>query len=124
MKPEWVRACRANGIALDEAVATVPLPHGRKQRIRLSWTEREVTLISVVAGAAFVTTLEGPDEEAWRRNRGARLATFHVDERGRLVGHAVLPLVGLAGGELALRIQILAEECDRFEHQLTGRDVE
>ena len=49
---------------------------------------------------------------------------FRVDRRGRLVGEAWVPKPGLDADEFLLYVRRVAEECDRFEYILTGRDVE
>lgn len=124
MKTEWVRACRAEKIRLDDGTADVALPRGRSQRVLLSIDERELTMRSIVARADRLEPGASADELAWRANRGARLATFQTDTRGRIVGYAVLPLLGLEPAEVVFRLKLLAEECDRLEYRLTGRDVE
>lgn len=61
---------------------------------------------------------------AWSRNRSVMLAGFRVDERGRMIGESWVPKAGLTASEFQFALRHLAEESDRFEFQLTGRDQE
>jgi hypothetical protein len=49
---------------------------------------------------------------------------FRPDAGGRLIGETWLPKADLGSEEFQLHLRTLAEECDRYEHQLTGGDFE
>lgn len=55
------------------------------------------------------------------------LVTFAFDENDKLIGLVEQPVATLDDGELALYIETVAEECDRFdrfEYVLTGDGLE
>lgn len=58
------------------------------------------------------------------RHRGTTLAGFRIDPRGRLLGESLIPKPGLSAAEFQHWVRVAAAECDRFEHALTGKDVE
>lgn len=60
----------------------------------------------------------------WSRNRVVSLIGFRIDHRGRLVGEAWVPKVGITKSEFQLYLRTVAVEADRFEYTLTGRDSE
>ncbi len=60
---------------------------------------------------------------AWQRNAESDLVTFGFDNRNRLVGQIRHPAELLDLKELDLFIWALARECDRFEYQLSGKDL-
>ena len=124
MGSEWLGKCRGQGISVEGDYAVVTFSDDRRHRVRLEDAPDAVRLAAVVIGAAAAAQLPNPLQEAWTRNRGSRLAHFYVDDRGRVVAEAFLPLAGLTRKELVFRLMTLAEECDRFEQKLTGRDVE
>ena len=99
---------------------------GRRQAVECSRRDALYIFDSVVVDAAFVTK----NQKAWRalasitwqRNAMKDLVTFAFDGRDRLVGRMEQPVATLDPEELKLYIQVLAEECDRFEYVLTGKD--
>lgn len=124
MASDWLRRCRGEGITIDGPSAIVTFLDERSHRVRVDDEADHVRLSAVVVQAAAASRLVGLLEEAWTRNRGTRLANFFVDDRGRVMAEARLPLAGLTQAELVFRVRVLAEECDRFEQKLTGRDAE
>ena len=102
----------------------VALGDQRLHRVSVQELAECILLRAVVTSASVTKQIQTPVVGAWTRNRGARVANFYVDARGRLVGEARVPLAGLTGDELTYCVRKLAEECDRFEQILTGRDVE
>ena len=58
----------------------------------------------------------------WRKNSLKDLITFSFDTQHRLIGRIEQPASTLDENELVLYIHTVAEECDRFEYNLTGED--
>lgn len=124
MQPEWTNYCRADGLKTEENGIQVSLDTGRRQNVRVEEDLETFHLISLVATKAAIDRLVDASIRAWQRNRLATLVSFRVDHKGRMVGESWVPKAGLTGDEFQLYVKTLAIECDRFEHQLTGRDVE
>ena len=101
---------------------------GRSQKIRVSRDENRYVFRSVVLLASAVTQNSQHWRRiayrAWRRNASQALVTFAFDDEGRLVGLVEVPVATLDHEELDLYVEVLAKECDRFEHALTGEDAE
>lgn len=55
---------------------------------------------------------------------GMQLVGFRMDQKGRLVGEAWMPKVGLGREEFLLYVRRVASECDLFEYSVTGKDCE
>ena len=124
MQPEWKNYCRTNGLKTEENDIQVSLDTGRRQNVRVEDDVETFHLISLVATKAIIDRLVDASIRAWQRNRSATLVSFRVDHKGRMVGESWVPKAGLTGDEFQLYVKNLAIECDRFEQQLTGRDVE
>ena len=62
--------------------------------------------------------------QLWQRNRTTSLVGFRIDARDRVLGETHVPAEGLTPAEFMLYLKTIAEECDRLEWVLTGRDVE
>jgi hypothetical protein len=124
MAIDWRELVQGAGIAVEGDGLEVALGDERLHRVSVRELAECILLTAVVTSASVTRRIEAPVVEAWTRNRGARVANFYLDARGRLVGEARVPLAGLTGDELSFCVRKLAEECDRFEQNLTGRDVE
>ena len=59
---------------------------------------------------------------AWQRNSDHELVNFTFDKKDRLVGLIRHPAEHLDPEELEHYINTLANECDRFEYLLAGKD--
>lgn len=77
-----------------------------------------------VVRQSVVSSLPDLPVQIWLRNRAISLVGFRIDRKGRLVGEAWLPKIGLTVDEFRLYLRTVAIECDRFEYILTGRDTE
>lgn len=99
---------------------------GRRQRVHLEREDDRYVLWSPVVGPAIVTRSNREWAElayrAWRKNSFKELVGFSFDRRNRLIGVIEQPAATLDHEELVLYIETLAQECDRFEHKLTGKD--
>lgn len=122
---DWQWWCRGDpDIEVAGDRLTVSLARSRKQRIEVADRDDVLELTAVVARPAVVQSIPDAHLRAWARNRTLQLVGFRVDRRGRLVGEAWLPKAGLGADEFLHQVRRVAEECDRFEYLLTGRDVE
>ena len=123
MKPEWMSWCHGNNVHLDGDVLEVSLTEGRKQLIRVHEEEEELVLTSRAAQAADATDLERLSLRLWQRNRDTSLVGFRIDVRGHVIAETVLLRAGLTRNEFQVAILNLAEEADRLEFLLTGKNV-
>jgi hypothetical protein len=98
----------------------------REQRVRLSIDGDDYVLTSVILGSRAVTRRPKRWRQlallAWQRNAEHQLVTFAFDGRDRLVGQIRHRREFLDVEELELYVNVLAQECDRFEYLLTGTD--
>ena len=99
---------------------------GRRQRVQLDLADGRYVFRSVVVGPAYVTRTEASWRDlayrVWRKNSLKDLITFSFDTHDRLIGQIEQPASTLDENELEFYIQTVAEECDRFEYNLTGED--
>ena len=124
MKIDWREFCRAPGFATFDGGVVVRFDTGRSQKVTVEDRGEAFLVSSVAARPAAVSELPDAALNAWIRNRSVTLVGFRVDERGRMIGEAWILKDGLTAEEFQLYIRTVALECDRFEFQLTGRDVE
>lgn len=124
MKAEWIAYCRGAGYRMDGDFIEVTFTNGRRQRVRIEDQGDAFRLSSVAARAGQLRDISDPALVAWQRNRSLSLMGFRVDKRSRMIGEAWIPKAGLTAEEFQLYVRTVALECDRFEFQLTGRDVE
>jgi hypothetical protein len=122
---EWQQFGRgARDLEWDGETLRVELGRGRQQRVYISATTEAIEFSAVVARRSVVSGLEKPALAAWARNRAASLVGFRIDNKGRIVGEAWVPRVGLTREEFLFYVRRTAAVCDLFEFQLTGRDRE
>jgi hypothetical protein len=124
MSPEWRTLCRAAGLKADQDGVDVDLHDGRHHRVSVTDADQVYELQAIVARPSHLRDVPEVPLLAWRRNRASQLMGFRLDRRGRLVGEAWVPKVGLTAEEFQLYVRHLAAECDRFEYLLTGSDTE
>lgn len=124
MSLEWKRLCEGYDLEVVGDCIDVRFQHGRRQRVRIEEVDGSILAQAVIARQAIMRELDAPALFAWKRNRLSRVVGLRVDERGRLIGQAWLPVAGLNAHEFQLGVRAVAAECDRVEHLLTGRDVE
>jgi hypothetical protein len=100
----------------------------RRHRVMLRYNDDHYVFTAVVAGKSLVTRSEKAWRDlaywAWRKNSRKDLVGFAFDKKDRLLGVIEQPIETLDDEELIIYIQALAEECDRFEYKLTGKDRE
>ena len=124
MAMRWLDLCRGPGLAIQGDTVEVSFRDGRKHRVRAEERDDTLFLSAVVVGAARAKEAEANEVLLWKHNHGTRLTSFRLDARGRVVGEAFMPLVGLTHEAVCFRVRIVAEECDHLERILTGKDLE
>ena len=123
--PDWKQFCGgAEHLSLDGESAVVVVSGERRQRIEIRETPDTYEFASVVVRPSVVESVPDVPLRAWRRNRAMQLVGFRVDRRGRLVGEGWVPKAGLSREEFLSSVRRCAAECDLFEFQLTGKDIE
>ena len=126
MTADWTQLCKAaRDLRVDGKTVEVSFAGGRHHALSIEDVGDAYRVIGLVARASVTSSLL-PDLalEVWRRNRATTLAGFRIDQRGRLLGESLIPKPGLSAAEFQQWIRIVAAECDRFEHALTGKDAE
>ncbi len=119
----WRRLLARSKFVLRNGSIRVRLEEDHEQTVNVDETaDGQLRLWATVAGRTEAANHDQLELRVWQRNRFADLVGFVFDADGRLVGQSVIPLSGLTTTELALHIRAIASACDRFEHQLTGRD--
>ena len=124
MAADWQRFCKGDGLRVEGGAIEVQLAGGRMHTVRVEDDDQEYRLWAVAAGAAAVEAAKIEYTQAWERNREIDLAGFRIDTKDRLIGESWVPKTGLTAEEFGLCVRVLAEECDRYEYQLTGKDSE
>jgi hypothetical protein len=124
MATEWRRLVRGKDFDVQGDDVIVDVGLDRHHRVRVTAENDGLHLESIVARSAAISDVPALGRLAWERNRGSSIVGFRLDRRGRLIGEAWVPSIGLERAELELIIKHVAAECDRFEHLLTGKDVE
>ncbi|MGA1994818.1 MAG: hypothetical protein ABSH45_03475 [Bryobacteraceae bacterium] len=104
--------------------AVVSFPAGRTQTIRVRRVGDSYLLTSRVIGSTKAGNMEPADlaRQIWSRNRVTDVVEFALDESGRLIGRIEQVAEALNRNELEFYLTALAQECDRLEYLLTGRD--
>lgn len=105
-------------------IATVTLPSGRFQTIEISRINGSYLLSSKVIGSTRAQALSPSElvEFLWRRNTQTGIVALTLDDVGRIVGRIYHDSTEVDLPELTYYLSALAEECDRLEFLLTGRD--
>jgi hypothetical protein len=121
--PDWKNLCHGKGIAIEEDGVVITFSNGRKQKVEVRDSADTYELFGVVAKPGILEKISDVPLLAWRKNRGSQLVGFRVDKKGRLVGEAWVPKIGLEVEEFQLYLHCVAAECDHFEYLLTGTDI-
>ena len=125
MTADWAGFCKgARDLRVEGDRVEIQFAEGRHHQLTIEDTGDAYRVIGVVAKPGVTSTIPDLALHVWRRNRATMLAGFRIDPRGRLLGESLIPKVGLSAGEFQQWVRVVAAECDRFEHALTGRDVE
>lgn len=124
MVAEWAEFCRTTDLAVEDSSVVITFADGRRHRVAVEEDAEEYLLRAFVARQSTVASLPDLPLKVWSRNRVVSLMGFRIDHRGRLVGEAWVPKVGITAREFQLYLRTVAVEADRFEYTLTGRDSE
>ncbi len=125
MGADWAFFCKgARDLRVDGDAIDVQFVGGRHHRLSVEDAGDAYRVVGIVAKPGMTSKVPDLALHVWRRNRATMLAGFRLDPRGRLLGEALVPKPGLSAGEFQQCERVVAAECDRFEHALTGRDVE
>jgi hypothetical protein len=121
-KLNWRTLCRGMRTTVDGDDVAVFFDNGRSHRVSLQETTDAVELEAIVAGAAAVRDVPDLPLRIWQHNHAAQLVSFRIDERGRVRARGWIPKAGLTQEEFQLMLRRVANESDRLEFLLTGRD--
>lgn len=115
-------------VSYRPGVAEMTLLGGRKQTVYIERGGGRYMLTSRVLGKQRVENFYEKYSErglaltVWNRNNHSGVVEFAFDDAGRLVGRIAQVRETLDREELLFYLQRLAQECDRFEYLLTGKD--
>jgi len=100
------------------------LPGGRRQVVHIRREDHRYILASRVITRGRVKSFSSREiaEKIWDRNRYSDVVEFCIDEGGELVGRIEQVADTLDPEEFFFFLRRLAQECDRFEYLLTGKD--
>jgi hypothetical protein len=122
---DWKAFCRtADDMTVDGDAIVVTFPDERSHRVVVEDANDAYELSAVVARPGALYGIDDVPLRAWRRNRATQLLGFRLDRKGRLVGEAWAPKLGLSREEFLNYVRRVATECDLFEYHLTGKDRE
>lgn len=125
MTADWSRFCKgAPDLQAQGDRIVVLFAEGRQHQLTVEDAGESYRVVSVVAKPSVTSAVPNLALHVWRRNRAAMLAGFRIDPRGRLIGESLIPKAGLSPREFQQWVHVVAAECDRFEHALTGKDEE
>ena len=120
---DWRKLARGARLRVEGDELLVELPLLRSHSVKIYEEGDHLRLRGIVATPSRIQDIDAETRRAWEANRRVSLVGFRIDHRDRLVGECIVPLAGLDADELALCVRAVAEECDRYEYLLTGKDV-
>jgi hypothetical protein len=111
-------------LAYKAGEAVVSFSDGRTQTIHVRRVGDSYLLTSRVIGSTRAANMAPADLacQIWSRNRVTDVVEFALDDSGRLIGRIEQVADALNRNELEFYLTALAQECDRLEYLLTGRD--
>ena len=121
---EWKEFCCARDISVEDNIIKVSFKNERKHLVRAEEVNGELRIWAIIAGQAIVAQQKDIQLRIWQRNHISKLVSYRIDGRGRLIGEAWMPKLGLTPDEFRLYVRTVAAECDRLEYLLTGRDLD
>ena len=124
MVASWRTLCKAPGFSVADTEIEVHLHDVRTHRVAVEEKDDCYVLTAVVLRRAARERAGVPAVRLWEMNRSLNLVGLRVDSKGRLMGEAWIPKLGVSPQEFQLVTKNLAVECDRYEFMLTGKDVE
>lgn len=111
-------------LSYQNGEATISFPTGRTQVVYIREANGRYQMTSRVLGSSRVANMGSAAvaRMIWARNRSTDIVEFSIDESGRLIGRIEHLAESVDRAELETYLIALAQECDRFEYVLTGRD--
>lgn len=124
MGADWARWCARKGLkTIEPGVLEVSLGE-RRHVVRIEEAGDDLRVSATVARPSAVREVDDLPLRLALRNRRIPVIGFRLDQRGGVLGEAWIARAGLEPDELAFVVRRAAVECDRFEFELTGKDVE
>src|SRR5512141_2603292 len=91
MMIDWMRTCLPPDLDFDGDVIRVWFKNGRQHIVRKDEGQGETRIWSLIARPSIVREQEDLLMRIWMKNHAARLVSYRIDEKGRLIGEAWLP---------------------------------
>jgi len=123
MAASWHSLVRGRDFSVEANSVSVTLGD-RSHLVRVVDAGEHYALSAIVARPRVTREIDDIALRAWLRNRATMLVGFRVDESARLVAESLVPKAGLTAEEFQLYARTVARESDRFEFELTGKDIE
>lgn len=123
MAVHWRDLCGGERIEFAGDDVIVYFDNHRKHRVRVRELDDRIEFEATVAGAAAIEGVEGLPLALWEANRALQLVSLRIDPKGHVRAHGWVPRAGLTAAEFQLVLRRVAEEADRIEYRLTGRDA-
>src|SRR4051812_12207495 len=93
MSADWRKLSRASKLETRANGIRVTFEDGRKQLVCVDdEADGRIRIWSLVSESEVVCALKQTNIRAWLRNRLSELVGFKMDERGRLIGEASVPV--------------------------------
>ena len=111
-------------VSYKNGEAKMTFHNGRHQMVRIHLQEDRYVFVSPVLGRNRIKKMSPREiaEKMWDRNRHSDVVEFCIDKKGNLIGRVEHVAATLDPEELYFYLGRLAEECDRLEYLLTGKD--
>lgn len=104
-------------------VINIKISDERSHVVNINETDEHLIAVGKIASRSKVES-NVDIEWIWHRNRHAMFVSYCLDKAGCLIGEIWIPKIGLEKDEFQLLVRILAQECDRLEYLITGKDCE
>ncbi|MCB9488926.1 MAG: hypothetical protein H6684_09375 [Deltaproteobacteria bacterium] len=125
MTSDWTHWCAEDpDLAVEGRHVVVKFSNARRQKVFVREQDDSYELFGYVDRSTSYRNDREILLGLWNRNRFTRRVGFRVDEHGHLVGESWIPKVGLTANEFRGHVRRTAEECDRLEYLVAGRDQE
>jgi hypothetical protein len=123
LSADWHAFCRVEGFEASARHLDVSWGTARRHRIYVDETPDAWRLWAHVAGRSTLDKSGLATADIWLKNRVTDLVGYRLDASGKLMGESWVPKPGLTAEEFRTYARTLAIDCDRFEFQLSGRDI-
>jgi hypothetical protein len=123
MPADWTRLCHGPDFTVSGDTITITLSEGRRHTVQVIPDQDGFGLRAVAVGRAAAERARLLPTDLWERNRTMRVASYVMDQRGRVLVTAWLPDSALTADEFRFVVHRVAVEADRLEYLLTGKDL-